>query len=68
MKGFRKEKALPWPVAFVPPSVEERYQLIALPNIVVIDRKGIVREVGFGFYPGEAGKLRTLVRKLVAEP
>ena len=67
MAGYRREKGLPWPVALVPPSVEEAYRVMALPTTVVLDRRGTVRSVGFGYYPAEFGALRTLVQRLLSE-
>lgn len=67
MQGFYRDKSLPWPVAFVPASVNEAYKILALPNTFVIDRKGIVRYASFGYYPVESPLLRDLVVKLLAE-
>lgn len=67
MQSFSRDKALPWPIAFVPPSVDEAYKLLALPNTFVIDRRGIVRYASFGYYPLESPLLHDLVKKLVAE-
>lgn len=67
MKAFLQEKELPWPVVFIDPTVKQSYRQLGLPNVIVIDKKGIVREVGYGFYPGEPGKLRDLVKQLLAE-
>lgn len=67
MQTFLKEKDLPWPVVFIEPAVKASYRQLGLPNVIVIDKRGIVREVGYGFYPGEPGKLRELAKQLLSE-
>lgn len=44
------------------------FGLSALPSLVVVDRKGVVREVLVGWDPGFEGRLAALVRGLLAEP
>jgi hypothetical protein len=40
----------------------------SLPTLVVLDRRGVVREVFSGFDAAQARALEALVRRLVAEP
>lgn len=43
------------------------YNVGALPTMVVIDKKGVVREVFVGFDPGD-NRLEATIKKLLAEP
>jgi thiol-disulfide isomerase/thioredoxin len=67
MKSFVKEKEMTWPVAFTDGSANEAYGVSAIPHMVVVDRKGVVRFVEVGFNPAEKGKLRSTIEKLLAE-
>ncbi len=40
----------------------------AMPSTYLVDRKGVIREVHYGFRPGEAREFRDKVEQLLAEP
>lgn len=40
----------------------------AMPSTFLVDRKGAIREVHYGFRPGESKEFRIKVEKLLAEP
>jgi thiol-disulfide isomerase/thioredoxin len=44
------------------------YGVMSLPTVVVIDRRGVVRDVAIGYDSGEDARLEGLVRTLLAEP
>ncbi len=44
------------------------YGITGLPTMILVDKKGIVREVFIGFDPGGEARLDAAVRKLLAEP
>jgi peroxiredoxin len=44
------------------------YGIGSLPTLFVIDKRGVVREVGVGFDPSMEGALERLVKTLLAEP
>jgi thiol-disulfide isomerase/thioredoxin len=44
------------------------YGVVSLPTLVVIDKRGIVRDVAVGYDPGEDARLDATVRALLAEP
>jgi thiol-disulfide isomerase/thioredoxin len=44
------------------------YGVGSLPTLVVIDRRGVVRDVAIGYDPSEDARLEALVRSLLAEP
>jgi thiol-disulfide isomerase/thioredoxin len=44
------------------------YGVISLPTLVIIDRRGIVRDVAIGYDSSEDARLESLVRSLLAEP
>jgi thiol-disulfide isomerase/thioredoxin len=44
------------------------YGVVSLPTLIVIDKRGVVRDVAVGYDPGEDARLDALVRTLLAEP
>jgi len=44
------------------------YDVGSLPTLVVIDKRGVVRDVAIGFDPGEDARLEATIRSLLAEP
>lgn len=40
----------------------------AMPSAFLLDRKGVIREIHYGFRPGEAKAFRTKIEQLLAEP
>jgi thiol-disulfide isomerase/thioredoxin len=44
------------------------YNVTGLPTMILVDKKGIVRDVFIGFDPGGEARLEAAVRKLLAEP
>ncbi|WP_347986844.1 TlpA disulfide reductase family protein [Methylomonas sp. AM2-LC] len=40
----------------------------AMPSTFLVDRKGMIREIHYGFRPGEANEFRSKVEQLLAEP
>jgi thiol-disulfide isomerase/thioredoxin len=44
------------------------YGVASLPTLIVIDKRGVVRDVAIGFDPGSDGRLEATVRALLAEP
>jgi thiol-disulfide isomerase/thioredoxin len=44
------------------------YGVVSLPTVVVIDRRGVVRDVAIGYDSSEDARLEGLVRTLLAEP
>jgi thiol-disulfide isomerase/thioredoxin len=66
--AFAQRLPLRYPVA-VDRSAEttRAYGVVGLPTLVVIDRRGIVREVSVGYDPGEDARLEALVKALLAE-
>jgi thiol-disulfide isomerase/thioredoxin len=44
------------------------YGVVSLPTLVVIDKRGVVRDVAVGYDPGSDARLETQVRSLLAEP
>jgi thiol-disulfide isomerase/thioredoxin len=44
------------------------YGVFSLPTVVVIDKRGVVRDVGVGYDPSEDAHLDATVRSLLAEP
>lgn len=43
------------------------YGVVSLPTLVVIDKRGVVRDVSVGYDPTEDARLETLVKTLLAE-
>jgi thiol-disulfide isomerase/thioredoxin len=44
------------------------YGVSSLPTLVVIDKRGVVRDVTIGFDPGQDTRLDATIRTLLAEP
>jgi thiol-disulfide isomerase/thioredoxin len=44
------------------------YGVLSLPTLIVIDRRGVVRDVAIGYDSGEDARLESMVRTLLAEP
>ena len=44
------------------------YGISGLPTMVLIDKKGVVRDVFVGFDPGGDTRIETAIKKLLAEP
>ena len=44
------------------------YGVVSLPTLVVIDKRGVVRDVTVGFNPGSDAQLESTVQALLAEP
>jgi thiol-disulfide isomerase/thioredoxin len=44
------------------------YGVVSLPTLVVIDKRGVVRDVAVGYDPAEDARLEAMVRTLLAEP
>ncbi len=49
-------------------STSRSYGIVGLPTMVLVDKRGIVRDVFVGFDPSGEAKLETAVKKLLAEP
>lgn len=68
MKGFVKDFKIDWPVLFDGTSKNNaNYGVSGIPQLVVIDRKGIVRRVEVGFTPERFKETVQVVEKLLAE-
>lgn len=68
MKGFVTDFKITWPVAFTDGAPAKAYGVSAIPHVVVIDRKGVVRYMRVGVGPENAAALRKMVEKCLAEP
>jgi thiol-disulfide isomerase/thioredoxin len=44
------------------------YGVASLPTLVIIDKRGVVRDVAIGFDPGADARIEATVRSLLAEP
>jgi hypothetical protein len=59
---------LTWPIAFDPKkSYEKSYGVSEIPQIVLIDRKGMVRMVQFGYEPAKRADIEAELKKLLDE-
>jgi len=68
MKSFVKEFKMDWPVIFDATLKNNmRYGISGIPQLVVIDRKGIVRRIEIGYTPEAFQETVKLVEKLIAE-
>jgi peroxiredoxin len=66
---FAQRMALRYPVGVDRHAETTRtYGVMSLPTLVIIDKRGVVRDVDIGYDPAEIGHLDTAVRALLAEP
>lgn len=64
-----RDWAIPYPVAADPSQrTQGAYHIDVLPTLVVIDKRGVVREVVSGYSPAETAAVGALVERLLAEP
>ncbi|MCL2448163.1 MAG: redoxin family protein [Polyangiaceae bacterium] len=68
VSAFMRRTAMTYPVAVDARAETTRaYGVVSLPTLVVIDKRGVVRDVSVGYDPGEDGRLESTVRALLAE-
>ena len=68
MEHFVKDMNLTWPIAFDPQkSFEKSYGVGAIPQIVIIDRKGMIRMVQVGYEPAKKEVIEAEISKLLDE-
>jgi thiol-disulfide isomerase/thioredoxin len=66
---FAQRMALSYPVGVDRRAETTRaYGVMSLPTLVIIDKRGVVRDVDVGYDPVETGRLDAAVRALLAEP
>ena len=68
MEGFVKEFGIPWPVQFGNRSNFEKYGVTAIPQVVVIDKSGIVHDLHIGYSKSLFAEFRAAIEKLLAQP
>lgn len=68
MRGFVKDYGIAWPVLFDGIAHNNSaYGVTGIPQLVVIDRKGIVRKVEVGYLPADFQKTVKEIEAIVAE-
>lgn len=77
---FGKEHALPFPVAINPPPVrvaggpytqpkpDTDYRVGGIPQIIIVDKRGIIRQIVTGWDQGNTERFSRLIEGLLAEP
>jgi len=77
---FGKEHALPFPVAINPPPVrvaggpytqpkpDTDYRVGGIPQIIIVDKRGIIRQIVTGWDQGNTERFSKLIEGLLAEP
>jgi len=66
--AFLQERPVSFPILFDPKNdVSKRYDVIAMPSTVLIDRQGNVRHLHHGYKPGYENDYQDQVRALVRE-
>jgi thiol-disulfide isomerase/thioredoxin len=68
MEGFVKQFGIPWPVQFGKRSNFEKYGVTAIPQVVVIDKAGIVHDLHIGYSKSLFAEFRAAIEKLLAQP
>jgi thiol-disulfide isomerase/thioredoxin len=66
---FAQRMGMRYPVAVDTHTQTTRsYGVVSLPTLVIIDKRGVVRDVTVGYDPSEDGRLDGTIRALLAEP
>lgn len=76
---FGKEHAVPFPVAinrpvtqavngYLQPKSDTDYRVGGIPQIMIIDKKGIIRQIVTGWDHGNTARFTAYIEKLLAEP
>ncbi|MEO5656538.1 MAG: TlpA disulfide reductase family protein [Nitrospiria bacterium] len=69
VRPFRESFGLTFPILLDPEmTVNDRYEVRAIPATIVLDRRGVIRHKFFGAMDWNTVKNKDLVRALVAEP
>jgi peroxiredoxin len=67
--SFARQNSMPYPVASDESAETTRsYGVVSLPTVVVIDKRGVVRDLVIGYDPSAATRLDGTVRQLLSEP
>ncbi len=67
--SFAQHTSMPYAVAVDKHALTTRsYGVVSLPTLVVIDKRGVVRDLSIGYEAGEDARLESSVRALLAEP
>ena len=67
--AFTRNMGMRYGVASDPHGATTRsYGVVSLPTLIVIDKRGVVRDVAIGYDPGGDARLEATVRTLLAEP
>jgi len=67
MGDFMKEKDMTWPVVYGEASNFDAYGCTAIPYVVVIDKKGLVRKIKIGYDAQHFDEFRKFVESLLEE-
>lgn len=76
---FAKEHALPFPVAinaqirqtangFEQPQPDRDYRVGGIPQILIVDKKGVIRQIVIGWDQGNTARFATYIEQLLREP
>jgi thiol-disulfide isomerase/thioredoxin len=69
VKRFTDKTPIAFPVELDPGGdISSRYDVAMLPMRVLVDRRGVVRDVEFGFAPGQERNLEREIEELLHEP
>jgi peroxiredoxin len=67
--AFTQRMGIPYPIAVDAHGETTRaYGVASLPTLVVIDKRGVVRDVTVGYDPDEGSRLESTLRALISEP
>jgi thiol-disulfide isomerase/thioredoxin len=66
---YKEHHGLPFPVAINPrgAGADDQYKVGGIPEIVIVDRKGIIRATVVGWDKGNEARFATLIEQLLAE-
>lgn len=67
LEGLLKDKNMTWPVLVGPKSNAENYGVWGIPESILIDKKGVIRDIKVGYDPAQEDSIRKEIEDLIKE-
>jgi thiol-disulfide isomerase/thioredoxin len=67
LQGLLQEKNMTWPIVVGPKSNSTAYGVYGIPETVLIDKKGVIRDIKVGYVPHQEDSLQKEIEALIKE-
>jgi hypothetical protein len=69
MRSFTQHNGLKYRIGYVPSASDlyKRYAVEGIPQVVLIDKQGKIRQIKVGYSEGSAKQIEDMIEKLLAE-